>query len=81
MFGWVQVTQSLNTTHTTTIYVVSKFIEGETLGSTLIQRRWSAIESIRFLQTIADHCRPLQRRWLTLMNGVWCIGTLNPRTY
>ena len=35
-------------------YVVSKFIEGETLGSTLIQRRWSAMESIRFLQTIAE---------------------------
>jgi eukaryotic-like serine/threonine-protein kinase len=35
-------------------YVVSKFIEGETLASTLIQRRWSAIESIRFVQTIAE---------------------------
>lgn len=35
-------------------YVVSKFIEGETLGSTLLQRRWSVIESIRFVQTIAE---------------------------
>ena len=35
-------------------YVVSKFIEGETLQSTLAQRRWSVIESVRFVQTIAE---------------------------
>ena len=35
-------------------YVVSKFIEGETLQSTLAQRRWSVNESVRFVQTIAE---------------------------
>ena len=35
-------------------YVVSKFIEGETLRSTLTQRRWSVIESVRFVQAIAE---------------------------
>ncbi len=35
-------------------YVVSKFIEGDTLANSLTVRRWSVIESARFVQTIAE---------------------------
>lgn len=44
----------VGTTQEKDVYIVSKFIDGETLEESMANRRWGTIESLRFVQSIAE---------------------------
>ncbi|MCY2985659.1 MAG: protein kinase [Planctomycetota bacterium] len=44
----------VGTTQEEQVYIVSKFIDGETLEESMANRRWGITESLRFVQSIAE---------------------------